>query len=309
MQARNENSSNKHEDSLILPRDIHTPAALNFFEYLPFNVILNLLAFLNLAQIMPLLSTNRQLRAIVEDDIFWRSRFGVNNKQELLDNVNNFHPVLKMAILQGYIHFSEGNNIKALLKLNAVERIPLLFSPHEIAEQGELFLSHITDMSFIVLRGKLLTTQQFLSSMGYRFLTNFNYGIQALGDKLIEQTGTLDALIAENIKNLSFLLTKHGIIALREGLITLEQVALFPQDDRLSKLLSEAGLLGLRRKIFTVESVAKLPPGYASFRKQLDELKLAQAATPQLRDVGLFSQSNIQSNGEKTASKPLSKKR
>lgn len=245
----------------------------NLLRILEADAIFIILNLLTMVDIVALLSTNKKLRELFKQDLFWSKRFNVNSKKDFFGRVITYQTALQLSFIHSNISLNTANDISAILALTKRERITVVFNLNE-NDHPQLFnklLRRLSHNHFIALYENLVTTTQLIESDILLQIASFDRGLQALREHLIDPTEAL--LLPENKGyHLQYLLNKYGIRAMREGLIHFHHLKTMPTDNRLSELLSETGLNALRKKHITVEEVAQLPVFYLELSYLLNKL-------------------------------------
>jgi hypothetical protein len=162
------------------------------------------------------------------------------------------------------------NNLATLLTDLGLEALgEKLITPEQVKEftreQGENLKSLLSQNGLIALREKLITPEQAASTNKlYALLSDF--GLQALRENLISPEHA--KLISHNSKDhaMSDFLNQNGLAALREKLITMEQIVeMYCLANRernysaVSLLFTPNGLTALREKLIIPHHAARIP--------------------------------------------------
>ncbi len=271
-----------------------------YFEALGSHLLLAIANYLTFSEAYTWFVTNKALYTVYESDDFWKQKFGAYDRIDFICRFIVLHKELQTSIIAATIKITEGEVTQHYLALSPNERVPYFISQEEnisILNQA----AFVSDERFIIaLREGLVTLNQVLHNSRYRKFFALDDGLHLLRDKRLREwllqhdivicqnglTALRDKLLSpaqiEQLHNkfssshLAALLSDNGLLALREGLITVEQVLGFPYDQRLNDLLSDEGIEALRLKKITPEWVAELPCVYMELRNILEEVASEQ---------------------------------
>ena len=268
------------------------------------DVLFAIFNWLKLSDIYAFLATNKQLYTLYESDEFWQKKFGAVDHLDFICRLIVLDKDLQASIIAATIKIADGEMTQQLLNITHVERVAILVPPNErLPDKKWEQADFLSDKRMVIaLREGSITWEKAYSSRAcYRKIAALDGGLNYLRDNffrewllrnwgVISRKGLMvirDKLLSlEQIEKLhgkhgngnldKLLHSANGLLALREGLITAEQVQCFPRDyygNLFGRLLSDDGIEALRQKRVTPEWVAALPEPYDALENILEDIR------------------------------------